>query len=72
MIPVAFEEANCTLTGSGEVGDLPVCRVDEMIISRWRPTWRERLSMLVYGRVWLYVLHPRTQPPVVIEARRDI
>lgn len=72
MTPVHFAEENCTLTGTGEVGNLPVYRADGMIVSCWRPSWRERLSVLFHGRVWLYVVQPNTHPPVVLKARREI
>ncbi len=54
-----------------DVGDLPVCRFDQGIVSCWRPTWAERLSILFFGRAWLHVIAtPRTHPPVALIARR--
>lgn len=70
MIPTHFDEENCTLQGreDEDILDLPVFRGDGEVISCWRPSWRERLSVLFFGRVWLRLLHPRTQPPSIVEA----
>lgn len=35
-------------------------------ISCWTATWRERLRFLITGKVWLWVVSGRTQPPVYI------
>jgi len=48
------------------VVDLPAWSDGEQCVSCWRPTVRERLSILFFGRVWLSVLSGRTQPPVYI------
>ena len=72
MRPVSFPESNCTLTapaGSSDVSDLPVHRGDGMVVSLWRPTWRERVSLLVFGRLWFYALGD-THPPIAIQAKR--
>ena len=72
MQPAAFPESNCTLTappGSSDVSDLAVFRGDGMCISLWRPTWRERLSLLVHGRLWFYAIG-ETHPPIALEAKR--
>jgi hypothetical protein len=34
------------------------------VVSCWRPTWRERLSILLFGKIWLGVCGSKTQPPV--------
>lgn len=72
MTPVHFDEENCTLTGAGNVQALPVYRGEGMVVSCWRPTWQERLSVMLFGRIWLYVMHPQTQPPVYIGATRSL
>jgi hypothetical protein len=53
-----------------ECGSLGVYSDGHVCISLWRPTWRERLSILFLGRVWLHVLSGQTQPPVMVEAKR--
>jgi len=34
-------------------------------------SWRERLSALLFGRVWLALLSGETQPPALVQASRD-
>lgn len=77
MEPVDFAEATRTLLKpSGmtdeECGLLRVWTDGQMCVSLWRPSWRERLSALLFGRVWLFVMSGQTQPPVAIEATRTV
>jgi hypothetical protein len=58
--------------GMDNCANLPVFRGDNMIISCWRPTVRERLSILVRGRVWLLIHSPDTQPPVAVQGRKTV
>lgn len=75
MKPIKFSQANSTLAGGPakqfgtdmEVQDLPVYRGGGEIISLWRPTPGERLSLLFRGRLWLRVWSPGTHPPVSVE-----
>ncbi len=75
MRPVAFPEANCVLTapeGSQGVLPLTVYRDDAgHLVSMWRPTWRERLSVLFYGKIWLHFFGARTHSPVLLTATSD-
>ncbi len=76
MTPVDFPEKTLDLqkppgTTDEECRPLPVYRDGERCISAWRPTWRERLSILFFGRVWLHVWSGRTQPPVLVEGKRS-
>ena len=78
MQPVNFELSNRVLQPSHTVYseditgviDLPVWTNREQCVSCWRMSWRERLSALLFGRVWLAVLSGETQPPVCIHAER--
>lgn len=77
MEPRPFPESNRVLSGDGitapgvpSVGSLNVWTNEYMCVSCWRPTWRERLSVLFFGRVWLSVLWGHTQPPVSVTAVR--
>jgi len=79
MSPTNFPEATITLGAPpdhvpnaevGEIGGLPVHTTGLQCISCWRMTWRERLSALLFGRVWLAVFSGRTQPPVYVQASR--
>ena len=69
--PIQFQEANMVWKGwpadseRTEVLDLPAYRSSAgQTISCWKLSWRERLHMLFYGVVWLYVYGQ--QPPVSI------
>jgi len=55
-----------------ECGELPVYRGGTQLVSSWRVSWHERLSILFFGRVWLQVWGGRTQPPVALSGERTI
>ncbi len=76
MRPSRFPEENDTLLApmgwpDDKCEDLPIHRTGQDIVSLWRPTWRERLSMLVFGRVWVHFVKAGTHPPVALSARRE-
>ncbi len=76
MKPIDFPQRTFTLTKpmsmtGEECGSLPAYRGENEIISCWRPTWRERLSILIHGRVWLRVMGT-AHPPVLLEATRTV
>ncbi len=74
MKPVTFKYANKTLIPSGaeysdrveSVDGLPTWSDGEQCVSCWKMSWRERMSALLFGRVWLAVLSGDTQPPVCV------
>jgi hypothetical protein len=78
MKPIGFPESNKTLQPSGQtysenvkaVKPLPIWSDGEQCVSCWRPSWRERLAILIYGRVWIAALTGHTQPPIYIEGSR--
>ncbi len=78
MIPAAFPQKTLTLTPPAdmtteECGDLDVYRAPgEFTLSAWRPSWRERCSILWHGRVWVWV-HAGgvTQPPISLKGERS-
>ena len=78
MRPIKFPESNSTLLGGppkkygADVGDLAVYRNGKQIISAWKPTFRERLSILFFGRVWLGVLASTTHAPVRLDGARTV
>ncbi len=77
MTTIDFPEKTDTLQKPPSMTDeecspLLVFRDGTQCISCWRPSWRERLSILLFGRVWLYVVSGRTQPPVALEGKRAI
>jgi len=79
MKPIEFEYANRLLDPSGhmysenvtEIVPLPVWTDGEQCVSCWKMSLTDRLSALLFGRVWLAVLSGETQPPVSIQASRN-
>jgi hypothetical protein len=76
MEPREFKEANKNLLKpegmTEECGSLPVFTDGKQCISLWQMTWRERLSALFFGRIWLSVYSGQTQPPVWLSAERQV
>lgn len=83
MNPIQFPEQNCELAppsnfdpaqsnAADEIVSLPIYRDGEQCISLWKMSWRERVSALIFGRVWLQVLSGMTQPPVALRAMHTI
>lgn len=85
MTPVDFPEANRTIgcrpsaTDYGAHRDDPVEPIralvteDGVVTELWRPTWRERLSVLVFGRVWVELLTGNGRPqPIALSGRKTI
>lgn len=75
MEPLKFEQQVVILTKPNnmtdeECGPLPVYSDGQQCISLWRMSWRERLSSLFFGRVWLQIYSGKTQPPVALLATR--
>ena len=79
MKPVWFKFSNQTLQPSGQeysenvesVAPLSVWTDGAQCVSCWRMSLRERLSALLFGRVWLALLSGETQPPVSLVASRE-
>lgn len=74
MKPSKFDESNAVLArpegmSEEECGDLPVYHDPQFNISCWKLTWRERISALFFGTVWLWV-YGGGHPPVALEARK--
>lgn len=56
-----------------ECSPLAVCQLDDgACLSRWVPSWRERLALLFGAPLWLWVVSGRTQPPVALEICRNV
>ena len=77
MKPVDFSQANRTLAKpeimtDEECGSLPVWSDNMQCVSLWKLNWRERLSVLLFGNVWLTVVAGESQPPVSLQAQRTI
>jgi hypothetical protein len=78
MEPIKFPQANKDLLKPAdwpedkECGTLPVLANDEVCISLWKMSWRERFSALFFGKIWLFVYGGYTQPPVALMAQLEI
>lgn len=76
MIPERFPEKNKTLLpphGMEDCEPLDIWTDGMFCTSRWRMSWRERISALVFGRVWVRVWSWKpTQPPIALDACRSI
>jgi hypothetical protein len=79
MKPEAFKHSNKTLQPSGAkysenvtgVKPLLIWTDGEQCVSCWRMSWRERLSALIFGRVWVALLSGQTQPPICAKAAKS-
>ena len=77
MRPREFPEANKVLMKpegmtEEECGDLHVYNDGYHSISLWRPSFMERMSILFFGKVWLYVVSGKTQPPVTLWGTKNV
>ena len=75
--PIKFREANKNLLKPNgmtdeECGSLWVYSDGEQCISCWKLGWKERISALLFGNIWLSVLSGQTQPPVWIDSRKTV
>ena len=75
--PIKFEQANQLVSrplemSKEECGELYIFSDGQYCISLWQMSWKERLSALFFGRVWLWVYSGHTQPPVALEATKTI
>jgi len=77
MTPLEFEQQLIVLAKPDnmtdeECGPLPVYSDGEQCVSLWRMSWRERISALFFGRVWLQVYSGSTQPPVALAVTKEL
>lgn len=80
MKPIKFKDSNhvfknrafrpLTITGKGEVKDLPAFTDGLHCMSCWKMNFKEKLIALLFGRVWLIVKSGKTQPPVSLNCGR--
>jgi hypothetical protein len=49
-----------------ECGDLGVYSDGNFCLSCWKASIRERLSILLFGKVWVFVHSGKTQPPIAL------
>lgn len=72
-----FEQANRVLTKPANMTDeecssLHVYSDGHQCISCWGLTFKQRLSALFFGKIWLSVLSGNSQPPVWLDCGKTI
>lgn len=77
MKPIKFDEANQCLfkpknMTDEECSSLWVYADGMHNISCWKMSFRQRLSALIHGKVWLCVLSGKTQPPVWVDCAKTV
>lgn len=77
MKPIKFAEANKNLLKPQNMTDeecssLWVFTDGEQCISCWKMSFKQRLSALIHGKVWLSVLSGQTQPPVWVDCAKTV
>lgn len=75
--PIKFEEANKNLLKPDsmtdeECGSLLVYSDGLQCVSCWGLTLRQRLAVLLHGRIWLAVLGGTTHPPVWLDCGKTV
>jgi len=75
MEPTDFKEKTKTLTAPPSMPDckdLPIWNDGTTSISCWKASWRERLSVLFHGLVWVRVVFGPSQPPIAVQGKRTV
>lgn len=77
MEPIQFPQANKNLLKPENMTDeecssLPVFTDGQQCISLWKMTWIERLNVLLFGKLWVFVISGYTQPPIGFMVNKDI
>ena len=77
LTPVKFPQANKSLLKPASMTDdecssLWVYTDGNSCVSCWQLSFRQRLSALMHGNVWLCVLSGQTQPPVWMDVSKTV
>ena len=76
MKALHFKEATHVLDkpqGLKEYGNLPIHFQKPQCVSKWKVSWRERISILIFGRVFVGVYSETPlQPPFWIKGTRTV
>lgn len=75
MKPIDFPQSTKVLQrpstmSERECQSLPVWCDGEQCVSCWKPSFKERVNILLGGKVWLGVMSGKTQPPVFVAGKR--
>ena len=69
MKAIEFNQSTKVSKGVNGNVDLHYWSDGTQCVSCWQPTLKERLSILVNGKVWLGVKSGRTQPPIFVSGQ---
>jgi hypothetical protein len=76
MKPVSFPEKNLTLNAPAgmedECSSLDIFTDGKQCLSLWSLSFKERLQILLRGKIWLGVLSGHTQPPVWLSSEKTV
>lgn len=77
MKPIRFKQENKRLVTPRGLTDLNYGNISaysdgRQCITLWRPSLRERLSILFFGRIWLSVFSGSTQPLIGVDGKRNM
>jgi len=68
LLPPRGKEYSDNVKG---IEPMPAWSDGEQCVSCWRMSLKERLSALLFGRVWLALLSGASQPPASLSASRS-
>jgi len=76
MKPMEFKESNQTLMKPNSIADeecgaLPIYTDGASCLSCWKVTFVERLKVLLFGKVWVFVHSGATQPPISLNCWKN-
>lgn len=77
MKPIEFKQANKNLLKPDSMTDeecssLWVYTDGRQCMSCWKLSFKQRLSALIFGKVWMSILSGSTQPPVWLDCTREV
>lgn len=77
MKAIKFAQANKNLLKPDSMTDkecssLWVYTDGEQCVSCWKLSFKQRLSALIFGKMWLSILSGSTQPPVWLDCTKEV
>ena len=77
MKPIDFPEKTKELQKPPSMTDeecssLSIWNDGQICISCWKADWKERLSILFFGKIWIRIYSGITQPPISLEGTKTI
>ena len=77
MRPTEFDEQT-TILGKPigmtdeECSSLPIFSDGTQTISSWKLSLKERLQILIFGKIWVGVVFGKTQPPIWLSSEKTV